>query len=216
MSETALERAAPAGAVAPVLPAVRVVKPVKRRIRISELWTTFPVARTVGVRDMKVRYKQTALGPLWLVLQPFGMLAAVSVAFSSVTNVDTGGVPYFLFALTGLCVWTYFQSAVTTAPAIFPNNQQVVRRSPCPRVALVTANLLSQLPPLGVVMTVTVAGVLIDRGPQAPMLLLPVLAAWLIALVASVAMVLAAVAARFRDAVALVPLLIQAGIFVSA
>jgi lipopolysaccharide transport system permease protein len=209
MSETALQRPAP------VVTGVRVVEPVKRRIRLSEIWTTLPVARMVGQRDMKIKYKQSVLGPVWLVLQPFGMLVAISIAFAGVTNVDTGDVPYILFALAGLCVWVYFQQAVTASPSIFPNNYQVVRRSPCPRVALITANLISQLPPLGVVLGVTLVGVLIDRGPQTGWLVLPIMVVWLIALVGAVTTILAAVAARFRDAVAVVPLVIQAGIFVS-
>lgn len=217
MTDHALERAGVHGDVSRgiVVPDVRVVKPVKRRIRLSEVWTTFPVARIVGVRDMKIKYKQSALGPLWLVIQPFGMLAAISIAFAGVTKVDTGRVPYILFALTGLCVWTYFQQAVTAAPMIFPNNQSVIRRSPCPRVALVTANLLSQLPPLGVVLSVTLVGVLINRGVHVEMLALPLVVVWLFALAAAITMMLSAVAARFRDAVAIVPLLIQAGVFIS-
>jgi hypothetical protein len=56
---------------------VRVAVPMKRRIRLSSLWTSRRVGWMMGLRDVKAKYKQSALGPLWLVLQPLGMLAAV-------------------------------------------------------------------------------------------------------------------------------------------
>jgi ABC-type polysaccharide/polyol phosphate export permease len=61
----------------------------------------------VTARDIKIKYMQAELGPLWLLIAPLGLLAAVTIAFYGVTKVDTGGVPYVLFALVGLCVWIY-------------------------------------------------------------------------------------------------------------
>src|SRR3954453_11591743 len=90
-------------------PAVRVYRPVKHRVLLSDLWTTVSVARMIGLRDIKAKYKQAALGPLWLLIGPLGMLAAITIAFSGVTDVNTGGVPYVLFALVGLTVWTFIQ-----------------------------------------------------------------------------------------------------------
>src|SRR5512132_787304 len=110
----------------------------------------------LGRRDIKTKYKQSALGPLWLVLQPLGMLLAITIAFSKVTSVNTGNVPYVVFALVGLAVWTYIQMTISVAPMTLPSNQLVVRRSPCPRVALVTGTLIAVLPPLAVVLTESV------------------------------------------------------------
>src|ERR687892_1775633 len=127
------------GAPAPLIDeTLRVTHPVRRRVRLRDIWASLPVGWMLGWRDMKTKYKQSALGPLWLVLQPLGMLAAITIAFSKVTSVDTGSVPYVVFALVGLAVWTYVQMAITAAPSTLPSNQQVVRRSPCPRVAFVT------------------------------------------------------------------------------
>ena len=90
------------------------MQPVKRRVRVSQLWTSLPVTRMVAARDIKIKYKQSALGPLWLLIAPLGLLAAVTIAFYGVTKVDTGGVPYVLFALVGLRVWIYIQLTLTT------------------------------------------------------------------------------------------------------
>src|ERR1700712_3164354 len=107
--QSATRMSAPASDISASAPAPRVYRPVKRRVKFSELWTTMRVARMIGLRDLKVKYKQAALGPLWLLIAPLGMLAAITVAFSGVTNVPTGKVPYVLFALVGLTVWTFVQ-----------------------------------------------------------------------------------------------------------
>lgn len=209
--------AAAAAAERPDGPAMpeRLIVPTKHRVALSEIWSSFPVARVTGARDMKIKYKQSALGPVWLVIQPLAMLGAVAIAFAGVTKVKTGGVPYLLFALAGLSVWIYFQQSVSTAPTLMPNNYQVVRRSPCPRIALVVGNLLAQLPPLGILLAITFAGALFDRGLPVQALLFPVVIVWLLLFTGAVTLVLASVAARFRDAVAIVPLIIQGGIFAS-
>jgi ABC-type polysaccharide/polyol phosphate export permease len=130
-----------------VEPKVHVYKPVRRRLRVSELWSTMHVARMIGLRDIKVKYKQAALGPLWLLIAPLGMLAAITVAFSGVTNVPTGDVPYVLFALVGLTVWTFIQLSAALGATAIVGNGGLVRRSPLPRVALVTGSVVGNLPP---------------------------------------------------------------------
>jgi lipopolysaccharide transport system permease protein len=210
------DRAAAAGkSLALVDQSVRVIVPAPRRVRLREVWTSLPVAWMVGRRDMKIKYKQSALGPLWLVLQPLAMLLAVVVAFSAVTNVSTGDVPYVIFALAGLAVWTYVQMTISVAPMTLPSNQSVVRRSPCPRVALVTGTLIGTLPPLGVVLGVTIAAAAITGHLPGQAFLLPLMVVWLMLFMWGVTLLAAALAARFRDVVAFAPLVVQAGIFLT-
>jgi len=194
---------------------VRVSVPQRRRLRIADLWSSRHVGFMLGMRDIKAKYKQSALGPLWLVLQPLGMLAAVSVAFSKVTTVDTGSVPYVVFALVGLAVWTYVQMAITVAPQVLQANYQVVRRSPCPRLAFVTGTLISVLPPLGVVFAASVAAAAISGSLSLQALAMPVLLAWLLLMTLGFTLLVTAIGGRFRDAVAMAPLIVQAGIFLT-
>jgi ABC-type polysaccharide/polyol phosphate export permease len=195
--------------------APRVLAPARRRVRVSEMWTSLPVTRMVAARDIKIKYKQAALGPLWLVIAPLGLLAAVTIAFNGVADVDTQGVPYVLFALVGLCVWTYLQLSLTTAPLALVHNAVLVRRSSCPRIALVNATLLSNWPPLAVTLAVTLVGIAIWGRLPLQALLLPFLVAWLVALAWGSVLLLATLAARFRDIISIVPLIVQAGIFVT-
>ena len=218
-SPTQVEAAAPpdvSGAQASLIEeSLRVTVPVPRRVRLGDVWASLPVGWMLGRRDVKIKYKQSALGPLWLVLQPLGMLAAITLAFSTVTNVATGDVPYVVFALVGLSVWTYVQMAITVAPQVLPSNYQVVRRSPCPRVAFVTGTLISVVPPLAVVLAASVAAAVISGSLGVEALAMPVLIVWLVVLMWGFTLLVTALGGRFRDAVAIAPVIVQAGIFLT-
>jgi ABC-type polysaccharide/polyol phosphate export permease len=194
---------------------MRAMVPTKRRLRLRELVTSLPVAREVGLRDIKIKYKQAALGPLWLVLAPLGLLAAVTIAFSGVTDVQTGDVPYVLFALVGLCVWTFVQLNLMLAPNALVGNAQLVRRSAAPRLAFISATVLANFPPAMVMLVTTLIALAIGRGFPMQALLLPVMIVWLIVFTWTLVALLAAVSTRFRDIVSVVPLVVQAGIFVT-
>jgi ABC-type polysaccharide/polyol phosphate export permease len=196
-------------------PKLHVMVPTRRRVRLREVWTSFPVARMLGLRDIKVKYKQSALGPLWLLLQPMGMLVAIVVAFSAVANVSTGGIPYTVFALLGLAVWTYFQMTLTAATVTLPGNGSVVRRSPCPRLALVTATLIGTLPPFLVLMPASVVAAAATIGLPIQALLLPLILVWLLMFTWGITLLVSALAGRFRDMTAFAPLIVQAGIFLT-
>ena len=207
-SSTALPPADPS-------PSLRVIRPVRRRVRLGELWRTRRVAQMIGQRDVKVKYKQAALGPLWLLIAPLGMLVAITIAFSGVTDVDTGGVPYVVFALVGLVVWNYLQLSLLVGAQAIVGNNTLVRRSGMPRLALVTGALLGNLPPLLVTLAATILLAAILHGLPVQVVLVPLLLVWLLVLVASLALLVSAVTTRFRDVMSVMPLLVQAGLFVT-
>lgn len=189
--------------------------PTSTRLRVGELGTYGPLIRTLASRDLKARYKQSALGPAWVVFQPLALLLAFWVGFHKVAHVRTAGVPYLLFALTGLVVWTYFQAVTMVSVGSLVNNYALVRWTACPRVALPLATLVSNLPSfaipaLAALIAASASGFL---GVQA--LLLPVLFIWLVALVAVAAIVLSAVAVRARDVLSATPFLLQVMLFLS-
>jgi ABC-type polysaccharide/polyol phosphate export permease len=196
-------------------PPLRVMRPAKRRLRVPDLWSSRRVAGMIGQRDMKVKYKQAALGPLWLLIGPLGMLVAITIAFSGVTKVDTGDVPYVLFALVGLVVWNYLQVSLLVGAQAIAGNNTLVRRSSMPRVALVTGSLIGNLPPLIVTLGATLVLAVILEGLPIQALTIPLLVAWLLLLVGGLAMLMAAITTRFRDVLSVMPLIVQAGLFVT-
>jgi ABC-type polysaccharide/polyol phosphate export permease len=169
----------------------------------------------IGLRDIKAKYKQAALGPLWLVLAPLGLLAAVTVAFSGVTDVQTYGIPYLIFALPGLTVWSFFQLSLTVGSQAVIGNAPLVRRSPLPRVALMTGTLLGNMPSLLLMVFYTVVSAAIFYNLPLQALLFPLMFAWLIVLTLALTLVVGSLSARFRDAATALPLVIQAGLFVT-
>ena len=166
-------------------------------------------------RDIKVKYKQSALGPLWLLIQPFGLLAAITLAFSGVTKAGSAGVPYVLFGLVGICVWNFISMTLSVSAQAFVNNSTLIRRSPAPRLAFITSTVLSNGPLLGLMLLITVVASIGWHGPAPRMAVVVVLLAWLLVFCWGLVLLIAPVATRFRDAIAIVPLLVQAGMFVS-
>ena len=104
---------------------------------------------------------------------------------------------------------------VSVAPMTLPSNQLVVRRSPCPRVALVTGTLIAVLPPLAVVLIASIAAAAISSGLPVQALTMPLMVIWLLLLMWGFTLLVAALGGRFRDAVAFTPLIVQAGIFLT-
>jgi ABC-type polysaccharide/polyol phosphate export permease len=205
----------PAVTAAPEAPPLTVHSPTAKRVRPSDVWATRRVAKIIGQRDIKAKYKQSALGPLWLLIAPMGMLFAITIAFSGVTDVNTGDVPYVLFALVGLVVWTYVQLSVTVGAQAIVGNYSLVRRSATPRIAMITGTLIGNLPPLGVLLAAAFVLGFILEGLPPQVVLVPLLLVWLIFFVGVLTLLIASITVRFRDVIALLPLLIQAGLFVT-
>jgi lipopolysaccharide transport system permease protein len=185
------------------------------RLRFTDLRTYGPLIRALAGRDLKARYKQSALGPAWVVFQPLALLVAFSIGFHSVAHVQTDGVPYILFALTGLAVWTYFQAVTLVSVGSLVNNYSLVRWTACPRMALPLATLVSNLPSFAI----PALAALIAAGASGFLglgtLLVPFLFIWLVILVAAVAILLSAITVRARDVLSATPFLLQVMLFLS-
>ena len=171
--------------------------------------------RVLANRDFKVKYKQSLLGPLWLVIQPLALLIAFFVAFRSLADVQTAGIPYSMIALTGLCVWSLFQAAMTMGTASLISNYHLVKLTPCPRLAFPMASLVASLPSLGVTLVATLAVGAVLGELSARVVLLPLAILWLVLFTAGVVAISSAITVRFRDMLNVLPFLLQVGVFVS-
>lgn len=195
---------------------VRHIVPAKHRVRASELWTTLPVARALALRDFKIRYKQSFLGPVWLLLQPLGILGAFTVVFAGVAKVPTQGVPYGLFALVGITVWSFVNLALSVGVRTHQTNAKLIKLVPCPRTAYVSAALVSSLPNLIIPLVLTIAVIPVAGWRIVPQLaLLPVFVAWLFVFLWSMTNLLAALNVRIRDVGSILPFVLQGGLFLT-
>ena len=195
--------------------AVATRAPTKTRIRLRDVTTYGAVVRAIAIRDLKARYKQSFLGPAWTLFQPLALLAAFSIGFNSIAHVQTGGVPYYLFALTGLAVWSYFQAVLMVATGAIVNNYPLVRWTACPRLALPLASLVTNLPSFMVPFLAACGAAAITGHLWLASLLLPVLMLWLFVLVACLAVTLSALTVRARDILSAMPFLLQILMFLS-
>ena len=193
----------------------RVIVPARRRLRARDLPGEVSVIRVLAARDFKVKYKQSLLGPLWLIFQPLALLAAFLVAFRQLANVQTSEVPYAVFTLVGLSAWSFFQASMTIGTASLITNVAYVRFTPCPRPAFPLATIIASLPSFAV----TAAGALVAAavsGHLSPrVVLLPAGLAWLLVLTAGVVGIAASLAVRYRDILSALPFVLQLGLFVT-
>jgi lipopolysaccharide transport system permease protein len=202
------------------LPAVddvplQTIRPARRRIRLRQLVEQRQIISVLAGRDLKVKYKQSLLGPLWLVFQPLALLAGFVVGFSRIANVQTAGIPYAVFALAGLTVWSFFQASATIGSASVVSNIQFVRYTPCPRIAFPPAAIIASMPTFlvtaaGAVIAAAVSG---DLSPR--VVLIPLVACWLVVLTLGFVWVTSSLTVRYRDINSALPFLLQVGMFLA-
>ncbi len=105
-------------------------------INWRELWRYRDLLLVLVHRDVAVRYRQTALGVLWAVVQPLGMMAIFTVIFGRWARFETGEVPYHLFALAGLIPWLFFANSLTAAGNSVLNSQGLISKVYFPRLII--------------------------------------------------------------------------------
>jgi lipopolysaccharide transport system permease protein len=161
-------------------------------------------------RDVRVRYKQTLLGVLWIVLQPLVSMAIFTVLFGILLQVDSGNVPYPVFAFTALLPWNYFAGSLTKVSQSLVGNANLITKVYFPRLIIPFSSVLSGLVDLGIAFGVLVVLMIAFRiTPTWAVLLLPLFV--LLALVTALGfgLWLGALNVRYRDVNYLVPFLVQ-------
>lgn len=198
-----------------VEPVERAIRPNTRRLTLRGLPAQAPVIRVLAARDFRVKFKQSLLGPLWLVFQPLALLAAFLIAFKGVTDVDTGGAPYILFALAGLTVWSFFQAAMTLGTSSLITSYSVVRYTPCPRLAFPIAAVIASLPALAVTGAGALIATVATGNASWRLALIPLGIVWGLTLTCAIVAMTAALAVRVRDVIQIMPFLLQVLVFVT-
>jgi len=111
------------------------------RPNLRELWQYRDLLWMLMWRDIKVRYKQTALGVAWTVLQPFVAMVVFTIFLGKLAKVPSDGLPYPVFAYTGLVLWQFFAKALTEASTSLVVNERVITKVYFPRL-LVPASVV--------------------------------------------------------------------------
>ncbi|HYY41820.1 MAG TPA: ABC transporter permease, partial [Pyrinomonadaceae bacterium] len=168
-------------------------------------------------RDVKVRYKQTALGAAWAVLQPLFMMLIFTIFFGRLAGVESGGIPYPLFALAGLVPWTFFANAITASGNSLVGSANLITKVYFPRALVPAAAVAAGLVDF-IIAFLTLAGLMLYYrvGLTAHILMLPVLVVLTTLFALGVGMWMSALNVKYRDIRFALPFLIQIWLFVSS
>jgi ABC-type polysaccharide/polyol phosphate export permease len=192
----------------------------RRRFRlgalIRELWEARALVRTLAERELRIRYKQAVLGFAWAVVTPLVLMLAFTLFFRKAAKIDTGPVPYPLFAYVGLLPWTFFSTGVAQGGLSLVNNVPLLNKVYCPREVFPAASVvvagIDSLISTGVLVLLFFRYGFMPKPTTIWVLtLLPIQVMFTL----GVALVVSAVMIYLRDLRHALPLLLQLGLFVT-
>ena len=186
------------------------------QLNLGDWWAYRELLYFLTLRDVKVRYKQTALGAAWVIVQPLFMMLIVTLVFNRFARVGGGELPYPLFAYAGLLIWVFFSNAVVNGTNSLTANTNLITKVYFPRIFIPAAAVAAGLVDLCIASLVLAAlAVYYGVGFHAGLLLLPffVLLATLLALGAGV--LVSALTVKYRDLRHALPFVIQFLMFAS-
>src|ERR1700741_2525035 len=114
-------------------------------LSLKDIWAYRELLFFLTWRDVKVRYKQTALGAAWAILQPLFMMLIFTIFFGRLAGVGSSGIPYPLFALAGLVPWTFFANAITASGNSLVGSAHLITKVYFPRLIVPAAAMLAGL-----------------------------------------------------------------------
>src|SRR5687767_10009520 len=167
---------------------------------LRELWGFRDLLLAMAMRDVKLRYRQTALGVTWVLLQPLLAAAIFALVFGRVAKLPSDGLPYFLFAYGGLLAWNAFNSTISKVSLSLVGNSHLVSKIYFPRLILPLSTVLSTLLDFAVGLALLVVLMVVYRvAPTPAMLLLPVWFVLVVIMAVGMGLVAAALTVSYRD-----------------
>lgn len=182
----------------------------------EQLWGFRQLLGFLAWRDIKVRYKQTALGAAWAILQPLMNMIIFTLLFNRLAKMPSDNVPYPLFVLAGLLPWTFFANSVSTASNSLIGNSHLITRVYFPRLIIPLSSILAGVLDFAVTFVLMFAMMAYYHvGPSTQMLLLPALVAVTMLAALGVGTGISAITVAYRDFRYVVPFAIQVWMFLS-
>lgn len=195
---------------------VVIIKPSHRRLflNLPELWQYRELLYFLVWRDLKVRYKQTALGVGWAVIQPVFMMLIFTLFFGRLAQIPSGGIPYPVFAYAALLPWNLFARGLTDASRSIVENERLVTKVYFPRLLLPASSVLSATVDFSIAFSVLI-GLMVYYGivPTLDIIALPVFVLITVMTAMGISFWLSALDARYRDVRYTIPFLAQLWLF---
>jgi lipopolysaccharide transport system permease protein len=193
-----------------------VIEPRRRSLakNLQDLWQYRDLLYVLALRDIKVRYKQTVLGILWVIIQPLFMMIIFTLFFGRLAGIPSDGIPYPLFAYAGLLPWTFFSNAVNNSGNSLVGNSSLITKVYFPRmiipIAAVGAGLIDFVIAFGLLVFLMIY---FGIGFSLNILVLPILALLTALLAMGVGMWMSALNVKYRDIRYALPFLLQLWMF---
>ena len=165
-------------------------------------------------RDVKVRYKQTVLGALWAVVQPFFTMIVFTLFFGKIVNIPSDGIPYPVFSYAALVPWTYFSVALSSSGNSLLGNSHLLNKVYFPRVVIPASSAIVGLIDFAIASVILIGLLLYYDMPLSwGLLAWPLLAVPLLTLALGIGLILASLSVKYRDIKYVIPFGIQLLLF---
>ncbi len=185
-------------------------------VNLGDLWGYRELLYFLVWRDVKVRYKQTALGAAWAVLQPTMTMVVFTIFFGGLAGISSDGIPYPIFSYAGLLPWTFFAQGLSQSSNSLVNSQHLITKVYFPRLVIPLASVLAGAVDF-VLAFVVLLGLMAFYGiwPGLAVLWLPLLLLLAFATALGVGLWLSALNVEYRDVRYVVPFIAQIWLFVT-
>jgi homopolymeric O-antigen transport system permease protein len=185
-------------------------------LRLGELWAYRELLFFLTWRDVQIRYRQTSIGLLWALLQPFTLMIVFTIFLGHLAHVPSGGLPYPIFSYAGLVPWTLFASSLNGVSTSLVSSSNLISKVYFPRLVIplaVTGSFVFDF----VIALGLLVGMMVYYGvyPGLAILALPVFVFITLLTALSVGIWLTALNVRYRDVQYTVPFLLQVWLFAS-
>lgn len=186
-------------------------------VNVREMWLYRELLYIFVWRDIKVRYKQTVLGILWAILQPFLTMIVFTVFFGRLAKVPSDGIAYPVFVYAGLLFWNYYTTAVTSTSNVLIENENIIKKVYFPRLILPAAAALTPMIDFGFSFLIFVSLMLFYHIaiPIIGIVTVPLLLIITFLTATGLGLFLSALNAKYRDIRYVLPFFIQLLLFVT-
>ena len=184
---------------------------------LEELWEYRELLYFFAWRELKVRYKQTAIGALWAIFQPFITMVIFSLFFGGLLKIPSDGVPYPIFVYTGLLFWQFFSSALSDISNILVVNQAIITKVYFPRLILPFSSVITKFIDFAIASVILVGMMFYYKYTPhlIGLLIIPLLLLITFMISVGLGLVLASINVKYRDVRYILPFFIQILMFVT-
>jgi lipopolysaccharide transport system permease protein len=181
---------------------------------LKQIWLYRDLLFALSGREIKLRYRQTALGAIWVVLQPLLGAGILSFVFNRVAKLPTDGVNPFVFTYAGMLIWNLFNATVTKGSSVLVGNSALISKVYFPRLCLPLATVLPILIDLGVALAMMIVLMIVNGvAVSAALLLWPVFVLITLILALGIGLVTSSLMVSYRDVQYIVPVALNLLLF---